>query len=78
MRDGTRLELDDATITPDSIAGFGGESRTRLAIARRDVAIVEARQPDASKTFFAGGLTSLSLAVLWIAAVVVAISSEGT
>ena len=78
MRDGTRLELDDATITPDSITGLGGESRTRLAVARREVASLDARQPDNSKTFRAGALTAISMMVLYVGAVILAMAGERT
>jgi len=78
LHDGTELQLEDAMITRDSIIGFGGEGRARLAVAREGVARVDARQPDATKTFVAGGFMALSLVALFIAAAVAAMSTEGT
>jgi len=78
MRYGTLLELDDARITPDSIIGFGGESRARFAVERREVVSVDARQPDAPKTFLAGAFAGLSLLALWVAALIAAYSNEAT
>lgn len=78
LRDGTELELEHATITRDSIIGLGGERRARFAVARRDVARLEARQPDTRKTFVAGGLTALSMLAVWVVAVIVALSGEAT
>lgn len=78
LRDGTEFELEDTMITRDSIIGFGGESRTRFAVARREVASVDARQIDATKTFAAGGFTMLSILAAWIVAVVISLSGEAT
>jgi hypothetical protein len=78
LRDGTEIELEATMITRDSIIGFGGESHTRLAIARGDVVTVDARQPDAPKTFIAGGITMLSLIAAWVVAVVISYSGEVT
>ena len=78
MRDGTELELDNATVRPDSIIGFGGETRTRLAVARSDVTRVDARQPDDAGTFVLGCLTTLFLAFLGVATLVALLSREGT
>jgi hypothetical protein len=78
LRDGTELELYDATIGPDSIIGFGGETRTRFAVARREAARVDARQPDGPKTFLAGAVVPFALAVLFVATFVALYSTEGT
>src|SRR5258705_198665 len=52
LRDGTELDLDDATISSDSIIGFGGDTRARLAVARSDVAGIDMLSTDVTKTFF--------------------------
>jgi len=78
LHDGTELQLEDAMITRDSIIGFGGEGRARLAVARGDAASVEARQPDGTRTFVAGGVTALSILALLFAAAIAALSTEGT
>jgi hypothetical protein len=69
LRDGTELDLENATIGADSIIGFGGDTRVRLAVARSEVARVDAPQPDAMKTFLAGGLVTVSLAFLYVATI---------
>jgi len=62
LRDGTELNLHDATIRPDSIVGLGGSASTRWAIARRDVARIDTRRTDNTVTFFAGvSVTTLLL-----------------
>ena len=78
LRDRTEFELQDTMISRDSIIGFGGETRARFAVARREVARVDARQIDAPKTFAAGGFTMFSILALWIAAMIVALSGEAT
>jgi hypothetical protein len=70
LRDGTAIELDDATISSDSIVGFTGEPRARRAVARREVTAVETLQGDGTKSFAAGGLVTLSFfgaLVIWVA-----------
>jgi hypothetical protein len=69
LRDGTELELDDATISPDSIIGLGGVTHTRLAVARSDVAGVDMRRADIAKTFIVGVLAPVALAFLYAVAV---------
>ena len=61
LRDGTVLDLDDATISPDSLVGLGGTARTRFALSRSDVASVQIQRPDGTLTFLAGVLTTLFL-----------------
>jgi hypothetical protein len=69
LRDGTKIELDDATISPDSIIGLGGVTHTRLAVARSDVAGVDMRRADIAKTFIVGVLAPVALAFLYAVAV---------
>ena len=69
LRDGTELELENVTIRPDSIIGLGGDTHTRLSVARREVAAVEAPEPDAQKTFLAGALVTVALAFLYAATI---------
>jgi hypothetical protein len=79
LRDGTILELDDATVSRDSITGImKGEGERRFAVARREVAGVDALRPDGAKSFAAGGLTALSILVALYITVVIAMSQEGT
>lgn len=78
LRNGTEFELEHTMISRDSIIGFGGETRARFAVARREVASVDARQIDAPKTFAAGGFTMLSILAAWIVAVVISLSGEAT
>jgi hypothetical protein len=68
LRDGTGLDLDDAMITSDSVMGFGGDTRTRFAVARRDITRVETRQPNGPATFLVGGLAPYALGALFLAA----------
>jgi hypothetical protein len=70
LRDGTELELENSTIRSDSIIGFGGDTRTRFAVVRREVARVDARLPDAPKTFLVGAMVTVSLTFLYVATVV--------
>jgi len=78
LLDGTILELDDATISRDSVTGImKGEGDRRFAVARREVAGVEALQPDGAKSFAAGGLTVLSILVALYITVAIAMSYEG-
>ena len=74
LRDGTELDLDDATIDRDSIIGFGGDSRTRLAVARSEVTGVDTRQTNGLAWFLAGGFTPV---VLLAALVVTYVASGG-
>jgi hypothetical protein len=61
LRDGTVLDLDDVTISPDTIVGLGGATRTRFALPRTDVASVRVQRTDGTLTFLAGVLTTLFL-----------------
>jgi hypothetical protein len=56
LRDGTVLELTDATISPDSIVGFGGSMSARLALTRRDVERVDTRSTESFTPFLGGAL----------------------
>jgi len=56
LRAGTMLELTDATISPDSIVGFGGTLSARLAVSRREVERVDTRRADSFTPFLAGVL----------------------
>jgi hypothetical protein len=70
LRDGTEIELRDAIVDRDSIVGFGGETRSRFAIARTEVTRVESRQADGTATFLVGGLTPLLALTLLIGALI--------
>ena len=61
LRDGTVLDLVDATISTDSLVGLGGATRTRFALPRSDLAQVEVRRTERFTTFFAGILATLLL-----------------
>ena len=67
LRDGTKLELEDAVITPDSIVGLGQATSARVALARSDVAGVETRNTDPFTTFVAGVFAGA--VSLWLIAV---------
>jgi hypothetical protein len=64
LHDGTELNLEDATIRPDSIIGLGGSAPTRWAVARRDVARVDTRRTENSMTFLAGVAATTLLLLL--------------
>ena len=72
LHDGTELDLENASIRPDSIIGFGGDMRARLAVARSEVTRVETRQPNGPATFLVGGLVPVALAFLAVAAAIAA------
>jgi hypothetical protein len=61
LRDGTVLDLDDASISADSIVGLGGATHTRFSLPRSDVASVEVQRTEGSLTFLAGVLATLFL-----------------
>jgi hypothetical protein len=60
LRDGTALELEDATITPDSIVGLGGATSTRWAVARSDVVSVDRRRGEPATTLLGGVLAGVA------------------
>jgi len=60
LRDGTELVLSEATITPDSIVGLSGATRTRWAVPRSDVAGVDTRDTEPFTTFLAGGFVAVA------------------
>jgi len=64
LRDGTELELRKATIRPDSIVGFGGNTRSQLSVARSEVARIDRLRPDAITTLVVGTATSVILLFL--------------
>jgi hypothetical protein len=67
LRGGAVHELDDATVSQDSIVGFGSKSLRRIAIARREVIGVDARATDGERTFLLGALIPVSLTFVYIA-----------
>jgi hypothetical protein len=77
LRDRTELELEDATVTQDSIIGFGSKSVRRIAVARRDVIGVDAREMDGQRTFLLGALIPISLAFVYVATVAALLASYG-
>ena len=64
LRDGRKLELADATITPDSIVGLSRATSARLALARSDIARVETRHTNEFMIFVAG--VSAAVTCLWM------------
>ena len=56
LRDGTVVELDYVTITPDSIIGLGDTIPGRWAVTRAEVEAVETRRADSTTSFIAGSL----------------------
>jgi hypothetical protein len=64
LHDGTELDLEDATIRPDSIIGRGGTTLARTAVARREVARVDTRRTDGTTTYFAGASATVLFMVL--------------
>ena len=64
LRDGTVLDLEDVSISADSIVGLGGATHTRFSLPRSDVASVEVQRTEGSLTFLAGILTTLFLYAL--------------
>jgi hypothetical protein len=77
LRDGTELLLDDASVTPDSIVGFGGETRTRFAVARREVVGVEGRETDGARTFAVGALVPVVASFLVVATFFAVLAASG-
>jgi hypothetical protein len=77
LRDGTELELDDASVTPDSIVGYGGETRTRFAVARREVVGVEGRETDGARTFAVGVLVPIAASFLLVATYAALLAASG-
>lgn len=70
MRDSTQLELRDATVRADSVVGLvGGERR---AIARADVARIEARKVSAGRTV---GLVGGSLVLVYVTAALIVLAA---
>jgi hypothetical protein len=65
LRDGTQMDLEEATIRRDSIAGLGGLTATRFVVARSDVARVETLRTSNPKTFLLGLLAPVAVAWLW-------------
>jgi hypothetical protein len=68
-RDQSMLTLDHAAVSGDSIVGYAGRDRVRVAVALADVRIVQGKQTDALATL--GLATAISLAVVGAAVLVV-------
>ena len=66
LRDGTTLSLSDVTVRPDSLIGFAGDERTRVAVAQPQVERIETRGVSAGRTIglVGGVLAVIALAVL--------------
>ncbi|HKP14648.1 MAG TPA: hypothetical protein VJT85_01220 [Gemmatimonadaceae bacterium] len=66
LRDGTTLSLNDVTVRPDSLIGFAGDERTRVAVAQPQVERIETRGVSAGRTIglVGGVLAVIALAVL--------------
>jgi hypothetical protein len=60
LRDGTALELEDATISPDSIIGVVGATPTWWAVARSDVVKVDRRRAEPATTILGGVLAGVA------------------
>ena len=67
LRDGTTLSLTDVTARPDSVIGFVGAERTRVAVAQPQVERIETRGVSAGRTI---GLVGGVLAVVALAALI--------
>ena len=78
LRDGTNSELEDVTISHDSIIGFYSGSLSRFAVARREVARVDAWQPDGGKSFAAGALLTASVLAAFFVTAIILLSREAT
>jgi len=65
LRNGTGIELDDASIAPDSIVGVNHETSARLAIVRSDIDRVDTRNPDPFLSFVTGVFVA-GVAVLYM------------
>ena len=77
LRDGTLHELVDASVTPDSLMGLRRESLTRFAAERRNIACVEAPEPDGTRTFVAGALVPVVAAFLTLVALYALLATSG-
>jgi hypothetical protein len=66
LRDGTTLSLTDVTVRPDSVVGFAGAERSRVAVAQAQVERVETRNVSVGQTIglVGGALAIVALAVL--------------
>lgn len=66
LRDGTTLSLSDVTVRPDSVIGFAGAERTRVAVPQQQVERVETRNVNVGQTIglVGGALALVALAVL--------------
>ena len=78
LRDGTNAELEDVTVSRDSIIGFYSGSLSRFAVARREVARVDAWQPDGGKSFAAGALLTASVLAAFFVTAIILLSREAT
>ena len=74
LHDGTRHSLHDVTVRADSVIGHAGAERTRVAVARAEVASVQTRQLSAGRSIaLVGGV----LAVVVLAALVAVVKAFG-
>jgi hypothetical protein len=69
------LILDDAVVSGDSLVGYAGRQRVRVAVALADVQTVQARQTNFLATV--GVTTAVTLAVIGVAVVAVLASLGG-
>jgi hypothetical protein len=69
LRDGVRIALRDVTVRADSVVGFAGSDRTRVAVARSEVAQVESRGVSVGRTLAVLGGVVAIVAIAALAAV---------
>ena len=74
LRDGTTFSLIDVTARPDSVIGFAGAERTRVAVAQPQVERLETRDLSVGRTL---GLVGGVLAVVALAALIAVIQALG-
>lgn len=67
LRDGTTMTLHDVTVRPDSVTGFAGDERTRVAVAQPQVARIETQHVSAGRTL---GLVGGVVVVVALAALI--------
>ena len=77
LRDGTELDLEDASVSTDSIVGYGGQTRARYAVARDAVTSVEGRETEGASTFAVGALVPVVAAFLAVATFVALAAASG-
>jgi hypothetical protein len=77
LRDGSEIELENTTISRDSIVGFRGDNLTRFAIARSEVTRVEGRETNGASTFVVGALVPVAVAFLTFATLFALLVASG-